>query len=145
MNILSCDVNITIILTPHDLGKIHVPPSKLQHKTWARYLHQNGSTRQMAPQDLGQIPLFDATFQKASRAGICQGTFEIVSKEVLWSVRGSHQTIWGPPLPNVTRHSGWWPHTVTPSIDRTLHQLLTITDLDLITEFDFLPNCARFP
>ena len=73
-------------------------------------------------------------------AGICQGTFEIVSKEVLWSVRGSYQTIWGPPLPNVTRHSGWWPHTVTPSIDRTLHQFLTITDLDLITEFDFLPN-----
>ena len=33
----------------------------------------------------------------------------------------------------------------TPSIDRTLHQFLTITDLDLITEFDFLPNCARFP
>ena len=29
--------------------------------------------------------------------------------------------------------------------DRTLHQFLTITDLDLITEFDFLPNCARFP
>ena len=41
------------------------------------------------------------------------------------------------PLPNVTRHFGWWPHTVTPSIDRTLHQFLTITDLDLITEFDF--------
>ena len=68
-----------------------------------------------------------------------------VSKEVLWSVRGSHQTIWGPPLPNVTRHSGWSPHTVTPSIDRTLHQFFTITDIDLITEFDFLPNCARFP
>ena len=48
-----------------------------------------------------------------------------------------NQTIWGPPLPNVTRHSGWWPHTVRPSIDRTLHQFLTITDLDLITEFDF--------
>ena len=32
-----------------------------------------------------------------------------------------------------------------PSIDKTLHQFLTITDLDLITEFDFLPNCARFP
>ena len=46
-------------------------------------------------------------------------------------------TIWGPHLPNVTRHSGWWTHTVTPSIDRTLHQFLTITDLDLITEFDF--------
>ena len=34
---------------------------------------------------------------------------------------------------------------MTPSIDRTLHQFLTITDLDLITEFDVLPNCARFP
>ena len=34
---------------------------------------------------------------------------------------------------------------MTPSIDRTLHQFLTITDLDLITEFDFLLNCARFP
>ena len=50
-----------------------------------------------------------------------------------------------PLSPNVTRHSGWWPHTLTPSIDRTLHQFLTITDLYLITEFDFLPNCARFP
>ena len=37
------------------------------------------------------------------------------------------------------------PHTVTPSIDRTLHQFLTITDLHLITEFDFLPYFARFP
>ena len=34
---------------------------------------------------------------------------------------------------------------MTPSIDKTLHEFLTITDLDLITEFDFLPNCARFP
>ena len=53
--------------------------------------------------------------------------------------------IWGPPLPKVTRHSGWLPYTVTPSIDQTLHQFLTVTDLDLITKFDFLPNCARFP
>ena len=44
-----------------------------------------------------------------------------------------------------TRHSGWWQYTVTPCIDRILHQFLTVTDLDLITEFDFLPNCARFP
>ena len=27
------------------------------------------------------------------RAGICQGAFEIVTKEVLWSVRGSYQTM----------------------------------------------------
>ena len=32
----------------------------------------------------------------------------------------------------------------TTSIDRTLHQFLTVTDLNLITEFDFLPNYARF-
>ena len=50
-----------------------------------------------------------------------------------------------PPLPNVTRHSGWRPYWVTPSIDRTLHQFLTVTDLDPITEFEFLPNYARFP
>ena len=67
----------------------------------------------------------DATFQYASRAGICQGTFEIVSKGVLWSVRGSYQTIWGSPLPYTT----FWRMTiyiVTFSIDETLHQFLTL-------------------
>ena len=33
---------------------------------------------------------------------------------------------------------------MTPSIDRTLHQFLAITDLDLITEFDFLPIVQGF-
>ena len=76
----------------------------------------------------GLAPLMNVSFWGrcdfpiSFRAGICKGTFEIVSKEVLWSVRGSYQTIWGPPLPNVTRHSGWWPSTVTPSIDQALHQ-----------------------
>ena len=74
-----------------------------------------------------------------SRAGICKGTFEIVSKEVLWSVRGSYQTIWGPPLPNVTRHSGWWQSTVTPSIDRALHQFLT-----LLLILTLLPNLTFY-
>ena len=76
--------------------------------------------------------------------GYVKERLKMVSKEVLWSVRGYYQTIWGPPLPYATRHSGWWPNTVTPSIDRTLHKFLTITDLDIITEFDFLHNCARF-
>ena len=80
-----------------------------------------------------------ATFQQASRAGICKGTFEIVSKEVLWSVRGSYQTIWGPPLPNVTRHSGWWQSTVTPSIDQALHQFLT-----LLLILTLLPNLTFY-
>ena len=37
-------------------------------------------------------------------------------------------TIWAPPPPlsHVTRHSGWWPSTVTPSIDQALHQFLTL-------------------
>ena len=56
---------------------------------------------------------------------ISQGTFEIVSKEILWSVWGSYKIIWGSPLPNLTRHSIGWPYTVTPSIDETLHQFLT--------------------
>ena len=54
------------------------------------------------------------------------GSFEIVSKKVLWSVRGSYQTKLGPPLPNVTRHSGWWQSTVAPSIDQALHLFLTL-------------------
>ena len=50
------------------------------------------------------------------------------------------------PLPNVTRPSGWWPYTLTPSIDRTLHQyqVLTVSDRDLITGFDPLPNYVMF-
>ena len=37
-------------------------------------------------------------------------------------------------------------HSVTLSIDQTLHQFFNpITDLDLIIEFDFLPNCETFP
>ena len=70
---------------------------------------------------------------------LSKGTFEIVSKEVLWSVRGSYQTIWGPPLPNVTRHSGWWPSTVTPSIDQALHQFLT-----LLLILTLLPNLTFY-
>ena len=80
-----------------------------------------------------------STFQYASRAGICQGMFAIVSKEVLWSVRGSYQTIWGPPLLNVTRHSGWWPSTVTPSIDQALYQFFTL--LLILTLF---PNLSFY-
>ena len=55
-------------------------------------------------------------FPIAPRAGICKGTFEIVSNEVLLSIRGSYQTIWYPPFVNFIRFSGWWSYTVTPSI-----------------------------
>ena len=69
--------------------------------------------------------------------------FEIVSKEVLWSVWGSYQTIWGSPLSNVKRHSGGWPFTVTPSIDETLHQFLTLYWSG--PYYRLLSNCVRFP
>ena len=47
-----------------------------------------------------------ATLFLASRTGICQGTFEIVPREVLRSISRSHNTLWSLPLPNVT-----WPYT----------------------------------
>ena len=51
------------------------------------------------------------------------------------SVRGSYQIIWRPHLPNVTRHSGWWPSTVTSSIDQAFRQCLT-----LLLIWTLLPN-----
>ena len=49
----------------------------------------------------------------ASRTGIRRGTLEIVIEEVLWSIRGSYQTIWSFPLTNVKWHSVTWPYTMT--------------------------------
>ena len=43
------------------------------------------------------------------------------------------------PLPNVTQHSGWWPSTVTPSIDQTLHQFFT-----LLLILTLLPNLTFY-
>ena len=58
-------------------------------------------------------PEGDATFQQASPIGIRQGTLEFVIEEVLWSIRGSYQTIWSFPLTNVKWHSVTWPYTMT--------------------------------
>ena len=63
----------------------------------------------------------------------------MVFKEVLWSVRGSYQTIWGPPLPNFTRHSWWWPSAVRPSIDQVLQKFLT-----LLLISSLLPNLTFY-
>ena len=59
---------------------------------------------------------------EASRTGIRQLTLEIVIEEVLWSIRGSYQTIWSSSLTNVKRHSVAW----QPSIDQTLYQTMTL-------------------
>ena len=47
-------------------------------------------------------------------------------QEVVWSIWGSHQTLWSLPLPNVTWHSWTWQYTTTPSIDQTLHQFASL-------------------
>ena len=73
------------------------------------------------------------------------GTFEIVPKEVLWSIWGSQQTLWSLPFPNVTWHSGTWPYTMTPSIDQTLHLFANLLpNWTLIPILTLLPNFGGF-
>ena len=68
------------------------------------------------------------------------------SPEVLWSIWESHQTFWSLPLKNVTWHSGTWPYTVTPSMDLTLHQYVTLlTNLTYLPIWTLLQNFGRFP
>ena len=86
-----------------------------------------------------------ATFIYAPRTGICHGTFEIVPQEVLWSIWGSHQTLWSLPFPNVTWHSGTWPGTMTPSIDQTLNQFANLlSNWTLLPILTLLPNFGGF-
>ena len=80
-----------------------------------------------------------ATFTKAPLTGICHGTFEIVPQKFLWSIWGSHQTLWSLHLPNVTWHSGIWPYTMTHSIDQKLHQFA-----NLLQNCTLLPNFGGF-
>ena len=42
-----------------------------------------------------------------------------------------------PPLPNVTRHSGWWPYTLTSSIDRKFHQFWPLLIWTLLPNLTF--------
>ena len=66
-------------------------------------------------------------------------------QEVLWSIWGSHQTLWSLPLPNVTWHSGTWPYTITPSIDQTLHQFANLLpNWTLITILTLVQNFGGF-
>ena len=63
----------------------------------------------------------------------------------LWSIWGSHQTLWSLPFPNVTWHSGTWPYTMTPSIDQTLHQFASLLpNWTLIPILTLLPNFGGF-
>ena len=66
--------------------------------------------------------------------------------QILWSIRGSHKTLWSIPLPNVTWHSGTWPYTMTHSIDQTLHQFanLLLQNWSLLPILTLLPNFGGF-
>ena len=49
------------------------------------------------------------------------------------------------PLPNVTRHSGWWQYTVTPTIDQALHQFWTFLLIwTLLRNLTFYPIARDF-
>ena len=51
-----------------------------------------------------------------------------------------------PRIPNVTRHSGWWPSTVTSSIDQAFHKFLTLLLIwALLPDLIFFSHCERFP
>ena len=82
----------------------------------------------------------DTPSKYAFRTGIRQRKLEIVIEEVLWSIRGSYQTIWSSALSNVKWHSVASPDTMT-----TLHRLDYILIRDLVTELDLSPNYKRFP
>ena len=65
-------------------------------------------------------------FNKLLRQGYVKERLKSSLRKVYGRYREFYQTIWGSPLPNVTRHSGGWPYTATPSIDETLHQFFTL-------------------
>ena len=58
---------------------------------------------------------------------------------------GLIKTLWSIPLPNVTWHSGTWPYTMTPSIDKTLHQFINLLpNWTLLPILTLLPNFDGF-
>ena len=68
-----------------------------------------------------------------------------VLQKVLWSIWGSHQTLWSLPFPNVTWHCGTWPYTMTHSIDQTLHQFANLLpNWTLLPILTLLPNFGGF-
>ena len=63
----------------------------------------------------------------------------------LWSIWGSHQSLWSLPFPNLTWHSGTWPCTMTPSIDKTLQQFANLLpNWTLLPILTLLPNFGGF-
>ena len=82
---------------------------------------------------------------KLLRQGYVMDRLKSSLRKFLWSIWGSHQTLWILPLPNITWHSGTWLYTMTPSIDQTLHQYANLLpNWTLIPILTLLPNFGGF-
>ena len=82
---------------------------------------------------------------KLLRQGYVMECLKSSLRKFLWSIWGSHQTLWSLPLSNVTWHSGTWPYTMTPSIDQTLQQFSNLLpNWTLIPILTLLPNFGGF-
>ena len=82
----------------------------------------------------------DATSIQAFWAGICQGTFEIVSSEVLWSIRRSSV----PRSRMLHDIPGAWQYTVTAFIRSDNSITLTRDLVILLPTLTLLPHIERF-
>ena len=69
-----------------------------------------------------------ARFNLTSRTGIRQGMLKIVIEEVIWSIRGSYQTIWSFHLTNIKWHSVPWQYTMTTPTDQTFYRTRPFTE-----------------
>ena len=88
---------------------------------------------------------YECFILRAGATFIVHGPFEIAPQEVLLSIWGSRQTLWSPPFPNVTCHSGTWPYTMTSSIDQTLHQFPNLLpNWTLLPILTLVPNFGGF-
>ena len=65
---------------------------------------------------------------------------------MLWSIRGSYQTIWSPPLPFVILKSEGWPYAVIPSIAPTHYTNLwtLLPNWTLMRNLTFYPIARGF-
>ena len=125
--------NVTISTSMSQTFRFWVPISHLHH------LHHLPHSTYCMP-GLGPLMFHSesgAIFILASCTWVYQGTFEIFSQEVVWSIYGSRQTLWSIPLPNLmtfldmTIYSDAL-HRADISLNRDL------TEMDLITYFDFI-------
>ena len=70
-------------------------------------------------------------FSVTTKTGIPCGTLEIVTQEVLWSVRGFYSAMWCLPLMNVKWHSNPWPAVTSQPIILSTNFITLIPSLTI--------------